>query len=248
MMEQYRKDGYFCEVRRLMFSDCDYTKNIKLSSILRFTAEIAGADLYERGISHQHLWDNNMVFLLSRIAVNIDKFPRDKETIEIATWENNQRGATFNRGFKIRDKDGNVNIDAMSAWVLVNPQTRHILRPSAYPYKFNYKKRDVKAKIRGKLPMDGAQIAGGREIFYSDIDANGHVYNAVYADIACDFAPQEVFDREWKSFQINFIAEAKKGDVLKIHTKMDKDSYHAWGMNDGKCSFEFMLELGEGTN
>ena len=247
-MQQYRKDGYFCEVRRLMFSDCDYTKNMKLSSILRFTAEIAGADLYEKGISHQHLWDNGMVFLVSRIAVNIEEFPRDKETIEVATWENSQRGASFNRGFKIRDEDGNVKIDAMSAWVLVNPQTRHILRPSAYPYKFNYRKRDVKAKIQGKFPMDGAQIAGKREIHYSDIDANGHVYNAVYADIACDYAPQEVFDREWKAFQINFIAEAKKGDVLEIHTRLDNDRYFAWGMNGDKSSFEFMLELGARTS
>lgn len=244
-MQQYRKDGYFCEVRRLMFSDCDYTKDIKLSSILRFTAEIAGADLFERGISHQHLWDNNMVFLLSRIAVHINEFPRDKETIEVATWENSQRGASFNRGFKIRDEDGNVKIDAMSAWVLVDPVTRHILRPSAYPYKFNYQQKDVNAKIHGKFPMDGAEIAGKREIFYSDIDANGHVYNAVYADIACDYAPPEVFNRRWMAFQINFIAEAKKGDVLKIHTRLDDGRYHAWGINDGKCSFEFMLELGD---
>ena len=38
-----------------------------------------------------------------------------------------------------------------------------------------------------KIKWEDGTLAGRRKVVYSDLDGNGHVYNAVYAGIACDY-------------------------------------------------------------
>ena len=59
-----QKDGIFNYNIYLHFYDCDPKEQAKLSTILKYAADIAGIDYTLKGYSHQYLWDNGMVFLL----------------------------------------------------------------------------------------------------------------------------------------------------------------------------------------
>lgn len=67
------------------------------------------------------------VFLLSRMAVRIHDCPRYREVMDITTWENGTKGAHMQRFYEMRDQAGAVRVAIKSDWILVDPQTRHIL-------------------------------------------------------------------------------------------------------------------------
>lgn len=260
-MDVFREENRFAHRRQLLFSDCDRNKNMKLSAILRLSGELAGHDLTDRGIPHQKLWDAGMVFLLTRIAVRINRLPRELDEITELTWEHSIKGAQFLRGYEIQDDKGEKLLDGISCWVLVNPQTRQILRPKEYKFSFTLDEwYPLNATMPTKIELDNPIYAGQRQVYYSDIDANGHCYNAVYGDIICDFAPIEVINAMEKDcigakgLRVNFIHEAVLGDKIDIYYQLSKDdkdeknlqgekSCLFYGSIGGKRCFEAAIEL-----
>ena len=99
-----RKDGIFYYNIYLHFYDCDPKEQAKLSTILKYAADIAGIDYTLKGYSHQYLWDNGMVFLLSRSSFRIHRMPRTYEEIVVSTWEHGIKGSQFLRDFEYFSK------------------------------------------------------------------------------------------------------------------------------------------------
>lgn len=44
------------ERKRVAFYECDYKERFRLSEVLRLSAEIAGRDYTDKGLSHEYLW------------------------------------------------------------------------------------------------------------------------------------------------------------------------------------------------
>ena len=94
------------------------------------------------------------------------------------------------------------------------------------------------------------ELIGKRKIRYSDLDGNGHVYNAVYGDIVSDFLPEELIQRQIVGFQINYQTEAVLGEELDLFLAsdpMDENSWYIEGRNaaGGNC-FLSRVEFGHG--
>lgn len=235
-------DSIFQEDSFLHFYDCDCYERAKLSTILKYIADIAGVDYTRKGFSHQYLWDRGMVFLLSRTSLKIGRMPRAYETVTVSTWEQGKKGSQFLRHFEIFDKEGALLISAATAWLLVNPISRKILRPEVFTGfmpKLTDKLPDC--ELPGKLRMPEGQTPIGRRVIrFSDLDGNGHVYNGVYGDIAYDFLPAEYQSRTLRAFQINYQAEALLGEELALYLAPDPaepDSLYLEGRNaaGGNC-------------
>ncbi len=196
---------------------------MKLSSILSYASEIAGEDYTEKGFSHTFLWENNMVFLLSRVSVKFFSNPTQLEEIEVSTWENEKNRVMFLRDVEFI-KNNTVCIAHKSGWVLTDPTTRKILRPSFYDFK-----QEVDTTIPshavplGKISGENLVKVEEKLICYSHLDCNGHVYNAKYADFATDILPLEVFSRDIDEFRINYINEALLGDKLDLYLELTEN-------------------------
>lgn len=226
------------------FSDCDYKYNVTLSAILRWTGEIAGFHLDDRGITREQMWnEDEQVFLLTKFALYIENTPKYSQTITISTWELESKGAQFGRNFAGHDSDGNFLFDAMSLWILVNPHTHQILRPKAYKHEILHCD-DTPIALIEKIDTNACELVGDRIFRYTDIDANGHVFNAKYADIAYDFAPYDFMKGEIKKANINFLHEAVLEDKVNIYTKCNDKQYVAYSEFDNlKRNFEAQIEM-----
>lgn len=226
------------EQTKLCFYDCDYKKRMKISAILKVTAEVAGKDYTEKGLGHAFLWEHGYVFLLSRISLHIAAYPTEPQLLKASTWECGKKGAMFLRGFEIC-ADGGVLIDGESGWIVVQPESRKILRPSAFPWQMpQVLDHPVKALPIDKISAEKAEKVGEYNVQISDLDANGHVYNANYADIAVNFLPLEIFDRDVENFRINFVNEAKLADTLTIFRELDEKTARVIGYLPDKVCFE----------
>ncbi len=232
------------EEKKICFYECDFKKRIKLSEVLKFSAEIAGDDFSKRGFTHKNLLDNGMAFLVSKVSFAILQYPVDQQKIIASTWMEGSKGASFLRGFEIRDKEtGKSLIQGKSNWVVVNPQTRKIIKPSSAGFDDMplIKDRESEAIAPGRIKTDRLSYVGKREIRMSDLDANGHVYNSVYADIAIDYVSRDVYEQNLSNFRINYINEAKLGDTMSVFVSYEGNKSVITGMLDEKICFETEL-------
>lgn len=222
----------------LPFYDCDYKKRIKISTILKITAQIAGKDYTDRGVGHEFLWDRGYVFLLSRISFHIRRYLNEPEELKVSTWECGKKGAMFLRGYYV-ESNGEICIDGESGWIVVNPVTRKIIRPSAFPWMMpQLDNRPVTALPIDKITCENGQHLGSHKVVFSDLDANGHVYNANYGDIALNLLPREEFERDIENFKINFVNEAVLGDEIDIFASMQDRETRILGKIEDKICFE----------
>lgn len=216
------KPNYSLKMRVTSY-DVGITRTLKPSSILKMMQEVAGRHLEQSGLSYEYMRKNGIVFLLVKMAVNIRRMPVYGEDITVETWFSCVSGVKFARKFRFTDEEGNILIEALTYWVIVNPETHKILRPSAFPFEMPSEDiRSVNVEIvHIKMPKSEA-LEGVRVVRWSDIDSNNHMNNAVYADIICDFFPKGLGKKELKRFQIDFDGEAELGDEINIKTTADE--------------------------
>lgn len=232
----------FCREQEVHFYDCDPQSRMKISAANKLLADMADAHYAARGMDHRWLWEHGFVFLVSKVSIQFDRLPRPREILTAKTWERGIKGASFLRDFEVRDADDQRVMTANTAWMLVNPSSWQVLRPSEFP---NAEPTGIEAECPPcrRLKMANGVPVGSREIRYSDLDANGHVYNAVYADIASDVLASEFRERELRTYQINFIHQAVFGDTISLWMQqMNANTVVIKGMvGDHDC---FLCEFG----
>ncbi len=247
-MPSQRREGFilerdprcFYKEVEIRFCDCDSTKRARIETVLRIMADIAGVAYGAKGYTHAWLWEHDSVFLVTRAAVRIRRMPVADETILVKTWENSLKGVQYYRDMVFYSMEGETLAEGQTVWVVVDPKSRTIQRPSAFPGSFDpipELTADTLPPVKLRL-LEGMEEAGRRKIVYSDIDGNNHTYNAVYAGIACDFLPPELFTRRLTDFRINFNQEALLGEELSIHTHVEGGRAVAAGYLGDKSSFE----------
>lgn len=232
------------ENKKICFYECDFKKRFKLSEVLKLSAEIAGDDFNMRGYTHKKLLADGMVFVVSKVSFAILQYPVDQQKIIASTWMEGSKGASFLRGFEFKDKEtGKLLIQGKSNWVVINPDTRKIIKPSSAGFDDMplITDRESEAVPTGRIKSEKISYVGKREIRMSDLDANGHVYNSVYADIAIDFVSRDVYEKNLSNFRINYINEAKLGDTMSIYASYEGDKSVIIGMQNEKICFETEL-------
>lgn len=235
-----RQDGTFEKTQDISFSMCDFTERLKPSQLLCLTSDLAGEDYGDRGLPHDKLLNEGFVFLVSRVRFSLKRNIRAEERIKLVTYERKITGPFCIRDYILEDEEGGQLIAGRSAWILCDPVTRRILRPSSFPYAIQ-NHEDIQLPVgepeKLRLPESMERI-GERRVVYSDLDGNGHVNNSVYGDMACDVLPMELFQGELKEFAINFVKEAKPGDTITLYQGMDGDSHVVAGYLDEALCFE----------
>lgn len=151
--------------------------------------------LQEIAIAHANLFDtgtNAMLergesWLLSRMAVSIERYPRYEEKLQVHTWSSGIRGFKGFRDFRVTDASGATVILGSSMWVYFNTRTLTIMRVPAdvaerFPSNPDTAFCPQLEKLEFDAPGDGAR-SFVLSLRYSDIDANDHVNNTAYLDL-----------------------------------------------------------------
>ena len=241
-MEDFKQsltENSYTRQEELVFWDCDREKRMRVAAILSKMAAFAGYDYDARGLTHEMLYDRREVFLLSRIAVRIHDCPHARDVLTITTWENGAKAAHMQRVFEMADQTGRLCVSAKSDWILVDPETRRILRPGSFTArKIGEGGREVDCPDPRKitLPREGLEDLGTRKVVWSDLDGNGHLYSGKYGDIVWDYLPPDLQERAPREFFINYSKEATLGQELHLLGLREGDTYRMEGLGpEGTC-------------
>ncbi len=221
------------------FGDCDCRKRAGLYAVMKLFSELAGEEYEQRGLGYERLAERGWAFLISRVRLNCHRWPMHAEKVFVRSWERGDKGPYFYRDYELLGKDGELLIAGSSQWFLVDIASRDILRPALLEHDEAYRnprQADCAEPLRLKK-LDALPVLGKRPVYFSDLDANGHVNNAVYSRIAMDFLPEALQCREIRDYSISFFAETGAGQTLCLSGRQEGDAFLLQGDVKGAAHF-----------
>ncbi len=197
----------------------DFTGRLTMGVLGNHLLNCAGFHAEERGFGMKRVNDSHYTWVLSRLAVELERMPRQYEKFSIETWVENVYRLFTDRNFAILDEAGNPLGYARSVWAMIDMETRkpadlialHGEGLSAYIC------ADKPCPIGkpGRIKVKNGEVAGRHRAQYSDIDVNGHVNSIKYIEHILDLFPMEMFrTKRIRRFEMAYSAESYYGDTL----------------------------------
>ena len=229
----------------------DFKGDLKLSSLFTYCQDIAGLHAENLGMGRKVLYEQyGVIWVLVRVRVDIIKYPKYRDIITIETWPQEPSRMGFDRDFLVKDKEGNILAKAVSTWVVIDVESRKLVRTKAvytgYPPVIDERAIDCKL---GHLKSSGElEMAYERIVRYSDIDVNEHLNNAKYLDFIMDsFTLEEHKNFDVKSIEISYSNEALSGETIGIYedrSRMDSNIIYMEGIREGgDLVFKSQIEI-----
>ena len=236
----------YCEKTLLLSRDCDLGCLWRPSAILTAMQETAGMHSHILGCGRETLVQKGVVWVLTRCEVQMEKEARMGSRLSIETFPMPLRRWFFPRYFVFRDDAGAQVGAAGTLWVLFDLEKRCMVAPGdvagAIPDNSDL---TPPLGVPGPVPrLTGGTLESARTPVYSELDVNGHVNNARYADWLCDALGLEVM-REYrvKTMRLSYAAEIRPGQAMELRLTRDGLAYHLTGAHEGKTHFEIGGEL-----
>lgn len=208
---------------------------IRLASLADLFQEIAWrhADSADFG---RNLLESRQMWALSRMEIRVASFPKWGEAIELFTGGRGADKLFAFREFMVRDQQERVLARGMSSWLLLNLDTKRILRPtqvlSAAIFNPNLKPNWQPEK----LEVTGELIAVEEiKVRYADLDLYDHVNNTSYIRwVENCLADLKIFPSE---LSINYLAECLADNVVRLSVFKESERYYVEGRVGDKQVF-----------
>ncbi len=211
----------------------DLKGNVKLFTIVDYIQQVAEGHAQILGVDFKSMMDHGLFWVVSRIEINMERYPKVGEDITIETYLGGREKAFMKRRFKIEDKDGQVIGRALIYYLILDTKTRFPQKPSVCPVDIDINVGNVIDNKLNKIKMPGEAIETiKRELYYNDIDINNHVNNARYISFIEDF-----FSLDWHReknisyMQLNFIKEVKFDDILIMNKFIENKENNSYCIN-----------------
>ncbi len=230
--------------------DVGPSDTLKFGSALRLVQETSEQHLRVMRAGYEEMRRAaGLVFFIISTRVKIARMPMHGERVTVKTHPRGRGGAQFYRDFRFYAEDGALLFDVMQTTVLADAETHRVQRPQALKQFGFYPESIIEPKERMErfsVP-DGLPELGERRVFHSDLDANGHMNNAVYGDVVWDFLPPGIRGDE-RTVRINYLCETEEGDTLRIFGGLRGEKFLLRGDNAKGVSFTASVELFPAAN
>lgn len=231
---------------RLRWMDFDRYGRIQPFALFDLFQDVATVQAQDMGIGRDAMMEHGVFWVVVRQKYEIVEAPRHYQKVMVRTWPHSPSRLSFLRDFLVSDEAGAPLVKATSEWVLMDAESRKFASVRDYytgpddfseDRSFDRKPRKIPDFAEGNRPP--YTVVPG----YSDIDLNGHVNNAKYADFVVD-AINPGADGAVKSLQIDYRQEVLPGVPLDIHTLVEDGVIRAKGVReDGATAFACAIEL-----
>ena len=225
----------------LRATHCDLTGQWKPTAILETMQEMAGTHAELLGVGRNALITKNVVWVVTRAEVVMDRYPSMLERITIETFPMPNRRWFFPRYFIFRDEQGNKIGHAGTLWALLDLSTRKMAKPDEVSALMP-DNSDLLAPLG--LPATVTEVSGTIESadfmpVYTDLDVNGHVNNTKYMDWCCNALGVDTMRSQcFARFAINYDMELMPGQPVHAELRRLANDFSYCGFHGGKRHFD----------
>lgn len=185
----------------------------------------AGEDADRNGFGIRLLHKENKAWVLSRMAIEVDRYPNEYETYTITTWVNEVGRLMTVRNFVLHDAQGVEMARAITQWAMIDMQTRQALDLRT---NLTYAQAVIGLESPMERPRRIANVVPTEQehhrIRYSDIDFNQHTNSMRYVQWMVDMLTlEELTTNEILRLDINFQHETRYGQEVDILLQRTSD-------------------------
>lgn len=208
----------------LTAAQCNAQREVAPSTLVQQIIDVATEHADTLDIGFERMGSNSTLWVLSRVAYEVARYPQILEPYTITTWIEGYNKLFSDRNFAIRDSHGGVLGYARTVWMAIDKDTR---RPTDLSSVANPEvvRPDIECKMErpGKIRFPKEHNEATHYRFgASDIDFNRHVTSRRYVELVIDQLPLDVYDQYLLSrFEIAYSHESLCGEKVSVSSGMD---------------------------
>ena len=211
--------------------DVDASARLRPAAFMEMAQEIAYLAADAMGFGYNDLIASRQAWVLSRMTFRILEAPRWRDEVTLTTWHKGVSGPFNLRDFILRNAEGAPCILATSSWVILNVDTRALVRNGDMAVPVAEERTCPQHVIealaeRVIMPRDGRpELVGERTAGYSDVDFLGHTNNVRYVAWAMDCLDfEELIERPVREVSVNYSHEIRPGGRVSIWRYRKEDT------------------------
>lgn len=234
----------FTETFRLAQADCDLANRAMPAALLRKAQQLAIDHCNAIGLTDDVYLRTGTAFLMAKVALEIYRPIRLGEQLRATTMPSQSKRAVYNRLTTFEDEQGQLAALYDSRWVLVDVNSRRILRqpPEGLPIAFD---QTVDKEL--DFGVERLPVSQGRPILagYSLCDCNRHINNTRYADLVCDaIDPAAMAESRVKRIVLVYHNEVPFGQEFTLAAAQGEGGYwYVQGTQEAKRCLEAAVWL-----
>lgn len=220
----------------------DAFDNLRMSSILDISQEIAGDHANLLNVGYNEFKRRNLIWIILRNKVEVIKNVTDLKSVMCVTNLVKCRFFEFPRDYLFYQGDELI-IKARSIWAIYDLESKKVIIPSDIKSLFvediGYFDRVRKLPIIKKEELNFFKEI---EVTFSMLDHNGHMNNTRCADLFLDVFKLSK-DEKIKSFQIEYVSQSFLNDKISLFTKIENNVKYLYGYNNDELKFYMAVEF-----
>ncbi|KAL3636030.1 hypothetical protein CASFOL_020577 [Castilleja foliolosa] len=237
-------------------------KTMTVESILNLLQETALNHVWLTGLMRQFgttagMIRNNLIWVVSRMQVQVDHYPIWGEVIEIDTWVGSSGKNGMRRDWLLRSQATGLELArGTSTWAMMNKHTRRLskmpddVRAEISPWFIEKQEIEESSNEMEKVNSDNASyVNSDLKAKRSDLDMNHHVNNVMYVKWMLETIPEDFLENHQLSdISIEYRRECGKSDVLQSLCKPQENGQI--GMNGNQVlqfSYNHLLHIKNNT-
>lgn len=193
-------------------------QELPLTLLAKRILEVATLHAESWGVGYSTLIKNRQVWVLSRLTVEMYRYPLINEHYTLQTWIEGYNKHFSSRNFAILGEDGSPCGYARTIWVVIDLDSRTSVDISQFEYiaeNISDKACPIEKQSRVRDVHDENAVI--YPVTYNDIDLNRHVNSVKYIEHELDPFPFERYDKQRiRRFEISYANEARYGSTLQL--------------------------------
>lgn len=206
------------EVINVRYSDIDFDKSLKMSSLLNFFQDIASDSAENLGFGYSYIHPKNLMWVLLKYRIEFNEYPSDVQQLKLWTKPRGCNRLFAYRNFELKSGE-KLLAKASSMWAVVDftkmemANCENVFAQNDAMIKFVQSEGDLKF---GKIPpLTNTDFEEEFLVRYNDIDVNMHANNANYIVWALEPLPLEFkTQHKLKNVDMNYKKEIKYNEKL----------------------------------
>lgn len=234
---------------RLGTTDFDRYCRLQPAAVLDIFQDAAAEHALQLGMGFEAMTQRGMAWVVLRVCYEQLAQPKLFDEVQITTWPHAPGALDFGRDYRIDAADGTPLILGSSTWVVIDLETRKLVpaKEVGFPADSVRDEHIFPERLRKLRDFPALDEGIALRSRYTDVDLNGHVNNAKYANYVID-ALRPGPDCTLEQFQLDYHHEVLPDTALTLYTNQEGSALLCKGCDsEGTLMFSGRMIVREGT-
>ena len=213
-MKEYSKTYY------LSAGECNPQGELPLPLLVNRVIDVATMHANEWGVGYERLIADNHAWVLARVTVEMERYPRVNENYTLTTWIEGYNRLFSQRNMEITDEQGRTLGYVRTIWMVIDLATRRSADIEQLAYiGENVSSRPCPIAPLGKLrPVTEGRVVE-HTFGYAECDFNRHVNTVRYLELFINQFEMSYFDNHFiHRMEVAFNKETRYGERAQIRS------------------------------